>query len=72
VNTREKLQLAISELRSHPVIGIDVEAHAFRYLSAQGFRFGLDPDPGRQKLPAKVEKIDKIHVLKCWMFSFET
>ncbi len=31
VNTREKLQLAISELRSHSVIGIDVEAHAFRY-----------------------------------------
>ncbi len=28
-----------------------------------------DPDPGGQKLPTKVEK--KIHVLKCWMTSFE-
>ena len=26
-----------------------------------------DPDPGGQKLPTKVEKI---HVLKCWMASF--
>jgi hypothetical protein len=26
-----------------------------------------DPDPGGQKLPKKVEKI---HVLKCWMASF--
>ena len=31
VDTREKLLLAITELSSHPVIGIDVEAHAFRY-----------------------------------------
>jgi hypothetical protein len=53
VNTREKLLLAISELRSHPVIGIDVEAHAFRYLFAQGFRSrsGLDPDSIRSVDP---------------------
>ena len=31
VDTREKLLLAITELSAHPVIGIDVEAHAFRY-----------------------------------------
>jgi hypothetical protein len=30
---------------------------------------GSDPDPGGQKLPTKVEKIKKFHVLKCWMFS---
>jgi hypothetical protein len=53
VNTREKLLLAISELRSHPVIGIDVEAHAFRYLSTLGFRSrsGLDPDSIRSVDP---------------------
>jgi hypothetical protein len=32
----------------------------------------VDPDPGGQKLPTKVEKIKKINVLKCWMFSFES
>jgi hypothetical protein len=34
----------------------------------------LDPYPysGGQKLPTKVEKIKKFHVLKCWMFSFES
>jgi hypothetical protein len=34
-----------------------------------------DPDPGRQKLPTKIEKIKnikKFHVLKYWMFSFES
>jgi len=38
-----------------------------------GSRSGLDldPDPGGQKLPTKMEKINKIHFLKCWMFSFE-
>jgi hypothetical protein len=30
-----------------------------------------DPDPGGQKRPTKIEKIQKFHVLKCWMFSFE-
>jgi hypothetical protein len=30
-----------------------------------------DPDPGGQKLPKKIEKVKKFHVLKCWMFSFE-
>jgi len=29
-------------------------------------------DPGGQKLPIKVEKIKKFHVLKCWMFSVES
>ncbi len=32
----------------------------------------LDPDPGGQKCPTKVEKIKKFQVLKCWMFSFES
>ncbi len=42
----------------------------------------VDPDPdtysesgsgeGGQKLPRKVEKIKKFHVLKCWFFSFES
>jgi hypothetical protein len=31
----------------------------------------LDPDPGAQKLPAKVRKIKKFYVLKCLMLSFE-
>jgi Leucine-rich repeat (LRR) protein len=31
----------------------------------------LDPDPGGQKLPQKKEKVNKFHILKCWMFSFE-
>jgi hypothetical protein len=30
-----------------------------------------DPDPGGQKLPTKIEKVQNFHVLKCWMFSFE-
>ncbi len=30
-----------------------------------------DPDPGGQKLLTKIGKIQKFHVLKCWMFSFE-
>ncbi len=29
-----------------------------------------DPDTGGQKLPTKVEKIKKFHVLKYWMFFF--
>jgi hypothetical protein len=36
-----------------------------------GFSSVSDPDPGGQKLPTKKEKIIKLHVLKCWMFSFE-
>jgi hypothetical protein len=36
----------------------------------------VDPDPypdsGGQKLPKKEEKIKKFHVLKSWMFSFES
>ncbi len=31
----------------------------------------VDPDPGEQKLPTKIEKKENFHVLKCWMFSFE-
>jgi hypothetical protein len=31
-----------------------------------------DPEPGGQKLPTKVEKNLKFHVLKCWMASFES
>ena len=32
-----------------------------------------DPDPGGQKRPTKVEKkLVKVHVLKCWMASFES
>jgi hypothetical protein len=34
-----------------------------------------DPDSigsGGQKLPTKVKKIVKVHVLKCWMASFES
>jgi hypothetical protein len=32
----------------------------------------LDPDPGGQKLPTKIEIINKkFYVLKYWMFSFE-
>ncbi len=30
-----------------------------------------DSDPRGQKWLAKIEKVDKFHVLKCWMFSFE-
>ncbi len=30
----------------------------------------VDPDPGGQKWPSKVEKNFKVHVLKCWMASF--
>ncbi len=32
---------------------------------------GLDPDPGRQKQPKKIKKVNKFHFLKCSMFSFE-
>ncbi len=28
-----------------------------------------DPDSGGQKLPQKIEKVKKFHVLKCSMFS---
>jgi hypothetical protein len=28
------------------------------------------PDPGELKLPTRIEKVKKFHVLKCWMFSF--
>jgi hypothetical protein len=27
----------------------------------------LDPDPGGQNNPTKIEKVKKFHVLKCWM-----
>ncbi len=30
-----------------------------------------DPDPGRQKLPTKMKKVDSFHFLTCLMFSFE-
>jgi hypothetical protein len=33
---------------------------------------GLDPDPGGQKCPTKVENFLKVHVLKCWMAFFES
>jgi hypothetical protein len=32
----------------------------------------LDPDPAGQKRPTKVEKNFRVHVLKCWMASFES
>ncbi len=32
----------------------------------------VDPDPGGQKCPTKVETNLKVHVLKCWMASFES
>ncbi len=32
----------------------------------------LDPDPGGQKWLAKIEKVKKFRLLKCWMFSFES
>jgi hypothetical protein len=38
------------------------------------FRIRIDfgqLDPGGQKIPTKIEKIEKFHVLKWWMFSFE-
>jgi hypothetical protein len=33
----------------------------------------MDPDPGGQKWPTKIEKVKIFYVLKegCWMFSFE-
>jgi hypothetical protein len=31
-------------------------------------RLDPDPDPGGQKLPTKIEKSEKFHALKCWMF----
>jgi hypothetical protein len=31
----------------------------------------VDPDPGGQEKPKKLEKVKKFNVLKCWMFSFE-
>jgi hypothetical protein len=31
----------------------------------------MDPDPGGQKNdPQKYKKVKKVHVLKCWVFSF--
>jgi hypothetical protein len=30
----------------------------------------LDPDPGGQKSPTKIEISEELHVLKYWMFSF--
>ncbi len=32
----------------------------------------VDPDPGKQKWPIKVENFLKLHVLKCWMASLES
>ncbi len=32
---------------------------------------GMDPDPGRQRLPTKLEKVNKFRFFKCSMFSFE-
>jgi hypothetical protein len=31
---------------------------------------GLDLDPGGQKLPRKIEKVNTFHLFKCRMFSF--
>jgi hypothetical protein len=31
-----------------------------------------DPDPRGKKLPTDIEKVNKFHFLKCWMFSFES
>ncbi len=31
----------------------------------------VDPNPGEQKWPTKMEKVKKFNGLKCWMFSFE-
>jgi hypothetical protein len=39
-----------------------------RIQSGQWIRIrNLDPDPGGQKWPTKVEKFLEVHVLKCWM-----
>ncbi len=31
-----------------------------------------DPDPEGKNFPQKYKKVKKFHVLKCWMFSFES
>jgi hypothetical protein len=31
-----------------------------------------DPDPEWQKRPTNLKKEKKFHVLKCWMYSFES
>jgi hypothetical protein len=42
-------------------------------LSCQWIRIrNPDPDPGGQKLHTKVEFFFKVHVLKCYMASFES
>jgi hypothetical protein len=48
----------------------DPDPYWIRIQSGQWIRIRIrnpDLDPGGQKLPTKVEKI---HVLKCWMASF--
>jgi hypothetical protein len=50
----------------------DPDLYWIRIQSGQWIRIRIrirnpDPDPGGQKCPTKVEKI---HVLKCWMASF--
>ncbi len=53
----------------------DPDPNWIRIQSGQWIRISIrnpDPDLGGQKWPTKVEKIKKFHVLKCWMFSFES
>jgi hypothetical protein len=43
-----------------------------RIQSGQWIRIQIrNPDPGGQKGPTKVEIFFEVHVLKCWMASFE-
>jgi hypothetical protein len=57
---------------SDPDLDPDPDPYWIRIQSDHWIRIRIrnlntDPDPGGQKLPTKVEKI---HVLKCWMASF--
>jgi hypothetical protein len=56
----------------------DPDPNWIRIRSSQWIRIRIrnpdpNPDPGGQKLTTKVDKkIKKFHVLKCWMFFFES
>jgi hypothetical protein len=41
-----------------------------RIQSVQWIRIRINPSPGGKKLPTKIEKVKKCHVLKCLMLSF--
>jgi hypothetical protein len=61
--------------RGFRVADPDPDPNWIRIQSGQWIRMRIrnpDPDPGGQIWPTKVAKKSEIHVLKCWMFSFES